>query len=121
MKLTGVIGVIIITFIVIIVAAFTFAHVESIREQQQQRKDKSLEGIVENITLSNSIFFKGEEIPYYQVIIKTPSANETMSYHMIFEDTYPPLKDILLRFYYNEISQNQNTFLWITDIEQLDN
>lgn len=120
MKVSGVIGVVFITVIVIIVAAFTFAHVESIREQQLEKKNRSIQGWVQEINESNSIFIDEESYSLYTVHLSNKSeSNTSVSYNMVFVDTYPPYRDLHLKFYYDPIVQNNVTIYVVTFIEQI--
>ena len=121
MKITGVIGVIIITFIILIVAAFTYSYVEKIREEQNKIKDLSINGQVINITFNDTITINSSPISVWNVTlseIKNPK-NST-EYSMIFEETYPPNAGLSLRFYYDKIKQNETSYLWITEIEKIE-
>jgi heme/copper-type cytochrome/quinol oxidase subunit 2 len=117
MKISGVIGVIIITFIVIFVASLTYSQVESIREAQNKKTDQSIEGSITSIHKNTTIEIDGSLIPYWTVTL-TDSSSENNMYHMIFEDTYPPLQNMPLRFYYRNVPKDDTTYLWITQIEQ---
>lgn len=120
MKVSGVIGVIFITIIVIIVAAFTFAHVESIREQQLEKKNRSIQGWVQEINESDSIFISEESYPLYEVhLSNTSESNESVTYNMVFVETYPPYENLHLKFYYDLIVQNNVTIYMVTYIEQI--
>jgi hypothetical protein len=119
MKVTGIIGVIIITFIVIIVAAFTFVHVESIREKQLEKKNRSVEGWVIDISQNETVDIDSESVALYDVTLSTnKTAENNTTYKMIFEEVYPPYLNVKLRFYYNPI--NNDSYLWITEIEQIE-
>ena len=121
MKFTAIIGVISITIIVLIVAAFTFAHVESIREQQLKKANQSIQGWVTDISKSESIVYQSNTVDVYVVTLSNESVeNNTMSYNMIFMDTYPPFFNVHLRFYYEKITQGPDSFFIIHDIETLE-
>lgn len=120
MKLTAIIGVISITLIVIIVAAFTFAHVESIREQQIKKNNQSIEGWVNNITKKESVYYNLKTVDVYLVKLSNNSDEiNSMSYNMIFLDTYPPYLNVHLRFYYDQITQDGNIYFLIDEIERI--
>jgi len=120
MKLTGIIGVISITIIVIIVAAFTFAHVESIREQQNKKNDQSMDGWVHNISLKETIEYMSKSVDVYRVTLSnTSDDNDTLAYNMIFIDSYPPYVDVHLRFFFDQVTQQGNTYFLIHEIEKL--
>ncbi len=121
MKLTGIIGVIAITFIVIIIAAFTYAHVESIREGQNEKKDQFIEGFLVAVHQNEPIIIDDKSVIVYTVTLSEPMNLENKTdYFMIFEDTYPPHPEIILEFYYETIKQNNVNYFWITHIEQKD-
>jgi hypothetical protein len=121
MKLTGIIGVIAVTFIVIIIAALTYAHVESIREGQNEKKDLFIEGFLVEIQQNQPITLNDKSVTVYTVTLSDPLDLENKTdYVMIFEDTYPPHPEIILKFYYESIKQNDVNYFWITHIEQKD-
>jgi hypothetical protein len=120
MKLTAIIGVISITIIVVIVAAITFAHVESIREQQLKKNNQFIEGWVNNIIKKESINLDSKTVDVYLItLLNNSSENTSVSYSMIFLDTYPPYLNLHLRFYYEQFNQEENTYFLINEIEQI--
>ena len=120
MKITGVIGVIIITIIIILVASITYSHVESIRKQQDNKKDLFINGYVENMTKKGTITMNKSPVQLWNVTLSDQSSPKNISnYLMIFEETYPPHPAIHLRFYYSKITQVNINYLWITDIESI--
>ena len=118
MKITGIIGVIIVTFIIIFVASITYSKVESIRETQNNKADQFFEGSIIHINKNTTIQIDKSTIPYWIVTLRDES-NESTSYPMIFEDTYPPLQNISLRLYYRTETVDDETYFWITQIEQI--
>ncbi len=120
MKASGIIGVIVVTIIVIIVAAFTFAHVESIREQQLEKKNRSVQGWVQYINESGTISVNEEVFQLYEVTLSnTSGSNESMTYRMIFDGAYPPFYHVSLQFYYDPFVLENETFYKVTFIEQI--
>jgi len=118
MKPSGILGVIIITFIVIFIASITFSHVESIRESQNQKKDQFIMGTITSIQETNTVKIENTVVTFWTVILSNQDESTTSTYQMIFEETYPPLAGLNLRFYYSTVEKENNTFLWITQIER---
>src|SRR6056297_1231842 len=106
MKISGIIGVIIITFIVIFIASITFAHVESIREEQNQKKDQSIQGTITSIQQKSTIQLDKESVSVWTVTLTDIKTSESMQHQMIFEKTYPPHQGLDLRFYYSKIMKD---------------
>lgn len=122
MKITGVVGVIIVTFIIIIVASITYSHVESIRKQQNEKKDLFIDGYVENLTKKGTVTINKSPVTMWKVTLLDQSLPQNKSnFQMIFEETYPPHTGVYLRFYYTKITQENIEYLWITDIESINN
>ena len=120
MKLTGIVGVIVVTFIVIVIAAFTYIHVESIRERQEEKTGQFVEGFLVAINKQEQIIIDDKLVWIYQVTLsEQDSFQDTSNYLMIFEETYPPSADHTLRFYYKEIKQNDTNYYWIFHIDQV--
>jgi hypothetical protein len=118
MKITGIIGVIIITFIVILIASITYSHVESIREQQNEKNNLYIDGYVSNIESNRTIYINKSPLTIWKVTLSEHSREmNTTEYLMIFKETYPPHSDLYLRFYYSKIQQNEIEYLLITAIE----
>lgn len=118
MKITGIIGVIIITFIIIIVASITYSHVESIRKHQDNRKDLFIDGYVENVTKKGTITLNKSSVTIWNVSLSDQSMpGNNSNVQMIFEETYPPHTGIYLRFYYKKMTQDNSDYLWITDVD----
>ena len=121
MKVTGIIGVIIITFIVIVVAAFTYVHVESIRERQLEKKNQSVEGWIRAVSQNETVDIDSETVALYYVTLSDNGIdNNNTTFKMIFEDVYPPYLNVHLRFYYDLINKENDRYYWITDIERIE-
>jgi len=118
MKPSGILGVIIITFIVIFIASITFSHVESIREAQNQKKDQFIEGTITSIQENNTVKIENTVVTSWTVILSDQGESTTGTYQMIFEETYPPLTGLNLRFYYSTIIKDNSEYLWISQIEK---
>ena len=121
MKPSGILGVIIITFIVIFIASITFSHVESIREAQNQKNNQFIEGTINSIQENNTVKIENTVVTFWTVILSDQGESTTSTYQMIFEETYPPHTGLNLRFYYSPVEKENNTFLWITQIERINN
>lgn len=120
MKLTGIIGVIVVTFIVIVIAAFTYIHVESIRERQEAKSGQFIQGFLVTINKQEQITLDDKPVWVYQVnLSKHDSSQDKSEYLMIFEETYPPSSNHTFRFYYEELKQNNINYFWIIHIDQL--
>lgn len=120
MKISGIIGVIVITFIVIFIASITFAHVESIREEQNQKKDQSIQGTITAIQQNSTIQIDGETVSFWTVTLTDIKTSESMQYQMIFEETYPPYQGLHLRFYYSKTEYENRDYFLISQIEQVE-
>jgi len=120
MKISGIIGVIVITFIVIFIASITFAHVESIREEQNQKKDQSIQGTITSIQQNSTIQLDKESVSVWTVTLTDIKTSEPTQYQMIFEKTYPPHQGLDLRFYYSKIMKDNSEYLLISHIEQVE-
>ncbi|MBS3802901.1 MAG: hypothetical protein KGY65_09165 [Candidatus Thermoplasmatota archaeon] len=120
MKISGIIGVIVITFIVIFIAAITFAHVESIREEQNQKKDQSIQGTITSIQQNSTIKLDKETVSFWTVTLTDRETSESTQYQMIFKGTYPPHQGLDLRFYYSKIMKDNSEYLLISQIEQVE-
>mgnify|MGYP006273240883 FL=1 len=119
MKITGVVGVIIVTFIILIVASITYSHVESIRKQQNEKKDLFINGYVENLTKKETITLNKSPVTVWKVTLSEQSSENRSNYLMIFEETYPPHPDVYLRLYYTKLTKDNIEYLWITEINAL--
>ena len=119
MKITGVVGVIIVTFIILIVASITYSHVESIRKQQNEKKDLFINGYVENLTKKETITLNKSPVTVWKVTLSEQSSENRPNYLMIFEETYPPHPDVYLRLYYTKLTKDNIEYLWITEINAL--
>ena len=114
MKFTGIIGVIIITILVIIIASLTYVRVESLREEQMRTHNQFFEGVVISINQSGSIVYNDNTKTVWTVILSNNS-NEK-SYSMIFDETYPPQSDLSLRFYYKTYNYDDESYYVITSL-----
>jgi len=120
MKISGIIGVIVITFIVIFIASITFVHVESIREEQNQKKDQSIQGTITSIQQNNTIQVNGEKVSFWTVTISETENSDHTKYQMIFEGAYPPHQGLDLRFYYSKTEYENREYFLISHIEQVE-
>lgn len=109
--ISAIYGVIVITIATIIIAAFTYYHIESINRSERDGY-LYIEGMV--LQINKNLSFRSD---VWDVILKQ-DGNKTL-YHMIFNETYPPLEEINLRFYYKNIVIN-NTYCYIIyEVEQI--
>jgi len=121
MKFTGIVGVIVITLLVIIIASLTYVRVESLRQEQIKMDTMFIEGMVSNITQSGTISYHGSDVIVWNITIsKINDVRENQSYNMIFDETYPPHSGLNLRFYYSEFIQNDQTYINVTSVAKVD-
>jgi hypothetical protein len=121
MKFTGIVGVIVITLLVIIIASLTYVRVESLRQEQIKMDTIFIEGMVSNITQSGTISYHGSDMIVWNITIsKINDVWENQSYNMIFDETYPPHSGLNLRFYYSEFTQNDQTYINVTSVAKVD-
>ncbi|HEC89984.1 MAG TPA: hypothetical protein ENI44_05335 [Thermoplasmatales archaeon] len=108
LHLSAVYGVILITIATIIVAAFTYYYID----KSQTGDYKFIEGLVlqvnKNLTFNSAI---------WDVILEQ-NGSKTL-YHMIFNETYPPLESLNLKFYYTNIIINDTYIYVIHEVEQI--
>ena len=108
---SAVYGVIVITIATIIIAAFTYYHIETINKSGKT-DNLYIEGLV--LQINKNLSFKTD---VWDVILDQ-DGNRTL-YHMIFNETYPPIEGINLRFYYKNIIINDMYCYMIYEVEQI--
>ena len=114
MKFTGIIGVIVITVLVIMIASFTYVRVESLREEQMRIHNQFVEGFVISINQSGSVVYNDNTQTVWTIILSNNSIEN--SYSMIFDGTYPPQSDLSLRFYYKTYNYDDEYYYIITSV-----
>jgi len=114
MKFTGIIGVIVITILVVIIASLTYIRVESLREEQMKKHNQFVEGLVISINKTGSINYEDTNQTVWTVILSNNSIEN--SYLMIFDETYPPQTGLSLQFYFDRFVQDNNQYYVITSV-----
>ena len=111
MKFTGILGVIVITILVIIIASLTYIRVESLREEQMRIANQHVEGMVSVVNKTGSINYNEQTFDVWSITLTNGSASN--SYQMIFDETYPPQTGLNLQFYYDVINQDDTEYYLI--------
>ncbi len=108
-SISAITGVAVIAIIIVLAAAFVYYHVESIKKSSPLHIEGMVVDIHRNLSFSNNYV--------WDVTLDVDGIEN--SYHMVFNETYPPLYNLHLRFYYVTVTINGVECLDIQKIEQL--